>query len=111
MVGSSRPRHDAASFVWCRANHVGTSGVQLFQGSGKLALIAAATLALALGGCGRKSSLDLPPQAAAQPAPAQGQPGQPQQNNPFGLFDPEQEEAPVAAPGQKRRIILDRILD
>jgi predicted small lipoprotein YifL len=86
-------------------------GVQLFQGSGKLALIAAATLALVLAGCGRKSGLDLPPQAAAQPAAAEGQPAQQQRNNPFGLFDPEQEDAPPPVAGQKRRIILDRILD
>lgn len=89
--------------------------MNLTCGSGKLALIAAVTLAFALGGCGRKSGLDLPPQASAQPAP--GQPGsaegteQAPRTNQLGLFDPEQEERPVAAQGQKRRIILDRILD
>ena len=82
-------------------------------GSGKLALIAAALLALALSGCGRKSGLDAPPQASVQPAPgepAQAQ-SQPQRGNPLGLFDVEEEDRPVAARGKKRRIILDPILD
>jgi predicted small lipoprotein YifL len=35
-----------------------------------LALIAALTAALTLGGCGRKSGLDLPPSASAAPASA-----------------------------------------
>lgn len=82
-------------------------------GSGKLALIAAALLALALGGCGRKSGLDAPPQASVQPAPGQPAQGQalPRQGNPLGLFDVEEEDRPLAARGQKRRIILDPILD
>jgi predicted small lipoprotein YifL len=90
-------------------------GVNLTSGSEKLALIAAAILALALGGCGRKTTLDAPPQASVQPAP--GQPGsanapvQPPRSNPLGLFDPEEEDKPVAAQAPKRRIILDRILD
>jgi predicted small lipoprotein YifL len=90
-------------------------GVNLTSGSGKLALVAVAMLALALGGCGRKSGLDAPPQASVQPAPGQpgpaGAPAQPQRSNPLGLFDPEEEDKPVAVQGQKRRIILDRILD
>ena len=85
--------------------------MNLTSGSGKLALVAAAVLVLALGGCGRKSKLDPPPQAAVQPAPGQEGAVPPQQTNPFGLFDPEQDDRPVAPQGQKRRIILDRILD
>jgi predicted small lipoprotein YifL len=94
---------------------LGTLGVNLTSGSGKLALIAAAVLVLALGGCGRKTKLDAPPQASIQPAP--GQPGAPEapaaqpSRNPLGLFDPEEEDRPVAAQGQKKRIVLDRILD
>jgi predicted small lipoprotein YifL len=88
---------------------LGTFGVNLTSGSGKLALVAVAVLALALSGCGRKSQLDPPPQAAVQPAP--GEQPRPPQQNPLGLFEPEQEDRPVAAQGQKRRIILDRILD
>ncbi len=83
--------------------------MHLIQGS-KLALLGAALLVLALGGCGRKSGLDAPPQAAVQPA---GQPGQPQppRSNPLGLFEAEPDEGPVAPAGQKRRLIIDRILD
>ena len=79
------------------------------SGSGKLVLLGAVLLALALGGCGRKSKLDLPPQAAV------GQTGDPvaqePQQNQLGLFDPEQEDQPAAAKGQNRRIFLDKILD
>ncbi len=82
-----------------RGDYLGTFGVNLTLGTGKLALIAAAMLALALGGCGRKSGLDLPPQAAAQPAPGQPRTAQPQpqqpRTNPLGLFDPEREDRPA----------------
>jgi predicted small lipoprotein YifL len=94
-----------------RREYVGTFGVNLIQGS-KLALVGVALLVLALGGCGRKSGLDLPPQAAAEPAsgdPSQGL--QPPRRNSLGLFDAEEEDRPIAAKGQKRRIILDNILD
>ena len=96
-----------------RREYVGTFGVNLIQGS-KLALVGVALLALALGGCGRKSGLDLPPQAAAQPA--SGDPSQPSQaqeprRNSLGLFEAEEEERPIEAKGQKRRIFLDSILD
>ena len=88
--------------------------MNLIKGSGKLALVAAAILVLALGGCGRKTKLDAPPQASVQPPPG-GDPGQaqtqPQRGNPLGLFDVEEEDRPLAAQGKKRRIILDPILD
>jgi predicted small lipoprotein YifL len=88
---------------------LGTFGVQLIEGSGKVALIAAALLAFTLAGCGRKSSLDPPPTAAVQP----GQPGQPRpkQSSGFGLFDPSEEEQLAAPAGQKRRLPIDAILD
>ena len=80
------------------------------SGSGKLVLLGAVLLALALGGCGRKSKLDLPPQAeqtrSGEPVVAE----EPRRNQ-LGLFDPEQEDQPEAAKGQKRRILLDKILD
>jgi predicted small lipoprotein YifL len=94
-----------------RRDYLGTFGVNSTLGTGRLALIAAALLALALGGCGRKSGLDLPPQASVQPAPGQPAQAEPQRRNPLGLFDPTEEDRPVAAQGQKRRIILDNILD
>jgi predicted small lipoprotein YifL len=79
----------------------------------KLALLGAAALLVALGGCGRKSGLDLPPSARA-PAPPEttAQGPNPPPTNPLGLLDPYHEEQPVAAtPRQKKRIILDPILD
>jgi predicted small lipoprotein YifL len=79
------------------------------SGSGKLVLLGAVLLALALGGCGRKSKLDLPPQAAQTRS---GEPvAEEPQRNQLGLFDPEQEDQPAAAKGQNRRIFLDKILD
>ncbi len=79
----------------------------------KLALLGAAGLLLALGGCGRKTGLDLPPTASVPPpqAGATAQAPRPA-TNPLGLLDPTpQEEQPQAAPGKKKRIILDPILD
>jgi predicted small lipoprotein YifL len=114
IVGGVKASPWAAGLCKVRRNFVGDVGVNSISGSGKVALIAAALLALALGGCGRKSGLDLPPQASAQPAPASG-PATPAEqrrsSNPFGLFEVEEGDRPVAAQGQKRRIILDNILD
>jgi predicted small lipoprotein YifL len=80
----------------------------------KLAFLTAAALLIALGGCGRKSGLDLPP-SASNPPPQAGTTAQAPAsvtNNPLGLLDPNpQEEQPRAAPGRKKRIILDPILD
>jgi predicted small lipoprotein YifL len=68
---------------------------------------------LALGGCGRKGPLDLPPTAqhpvAATPAEAeaQAQASQPSLFNPnYGTDAP-----PAAAKGQKKSFILDPLLD
>ena len=79
----------------------------------KLALLGAAALLLALGGCGRKTGLDLPPTASVPPpqAGATAQAPRPA-TNPLGLLDPTPpDEQPQAAPGKKKRIILDPILD
>jgi predicted small lipoprotein YifL len=78
-----------------------------------LALLGAAALLLALGGCGRKTGLDLPPTASAPPPQAGSTAQAPRSpTNPLGLLDPTpQEEQPQAARGQKKRIILDPILD
>ena len=83
--------------------------MHLIEGSGKVALIAAALLAFTLAGCGRKSSLDPPPRASALPAQP-GQPGRRRAAN-LGLFDPTEEEPIAAPPGQKRRLPIDAILD
>ncbi|ETR77090.1 hypothetical protein X566_05230 [Afipia sp. P52-10] len=91
---------------------LGDFGVSGMVGSGKLALVGMALIALALGGCGRKSGLDLPPQAAAQPAAAGDTVQAPRSSNPLSVFDTEDDDRPAAAPqGQKRRIFLDNILD
>jgi predicted small lipoprotein YifL len=80
----------------------------------RLALFGAAALLIALGGCGRKGALDLPPTTSNPPpqaAPTAQAPAS-QTANPLGLLDPNpQEQGPQAAPGRKRRIILDPILD
>ena len=77
-----------------------------------LALLGLAALALA--GCGRKGGLDLPPSAAnAQPVAAQeaSAPPPPAQNNPLSWSDPYESSKPTAAKGQKRRFVLDPLLD
>lgn len=90
---------------------LGDVGVTRMLGSGKLALVGVALLALALSGCGRKSGLDLPPQASVQPSAQQGEPQAPRVANPLSVFDTEDEDKPAPARGQKRRIFLDPILD
>jgi predicted small lipoprotein YifL len=70
-------------------------------------------LTCVLAGCGRKSGLDLPPAAAAGQTAAPGS----EQNAaakplPGDIFTaPNTEPAPTAARGNKKRIILDPILD
>ena len=67
---------------------------------------------LALGGCGRKGPLDLPPTAqhpvAATPAEAEAQ----AQASQPSLFNPNYgtDAAPAAAKGQKKPFILDPLL-
>jgi predicted small lipoprotein YifL len=92
---------------------LGDVGVTRMLGSGKLALVGLALMALALSGCGRKSGLDLPPQAATQQPAAnqQAEPRAPGIASPLSVFDTEDEEKPAPVRGQKRRIFLDPILD
>ncbi|MEH2510752.1 putative small lipoprotein YifL [Nitrobacteraceae bacterium AZCC 1564] len=76
-------------------------------------LTAAGLIALTcvLAGCGRKAGLDLPPAAAAGQTAAPGD----EHNSaklPGDVFTaPGTEPAPAAARGNKKRIILDPILD
>jgi predicted small lipoprotein YifL len=78
----------------------------------KLALLGAAALLIALGGCGRKAGLDPPPTAAAPPGASNTAQAPNSAVNPLGLLDPNQpDEGPTATPGRKKRIILDPILD
>jgi predicted small lipoprotein YifL len=67
---------------------------------------------LALGGCGRKGPLDLPPTAqhpvAATPAEAEAaQPSQPNLFNPSSGTD----AAPATPKGQKKSFVLDPLLN
>lgn len=95
--------------------------------SSKLAAVGLIVAACALGGCGRKGALDLPPGAAAQVAP-QDTMSAPQASGVAGsqygmagaaataqgnVFDPTVGANPSAlAPrGVKKRIFLDPILD
>lgn len=86
------------------------------RSSPKLAAIGLVALACLLAGCGRKSNLDLPPSAAAS---AQT-PGALDDNSASSaavaqgnLYEPSSGgEKPLAAPkGNKKRIILDSLLD
>jgi predicted small lipoprotein YifL len=69
---------------------------------------------LALGGCGRKGPLELPPTASSQQPPAaahaETEAAQPSQPN---LFNPSSgTDAPAATPkGQKKSFILDPLLN
>ena len=67
------------------------------------ALVAALLGALGLAGCGRKSGLDAPPMAAAGDLQAGGQPGQAPALGPDGK--------PVSPPADKRKTLLDWLID
>jgi len=69
--------------------------------------------ALALGGCGRKGPLDLPPTASSQPAAAvQNDPAADQASKP-SLFDPSYgaNAPPTAGRGPKKPFALDPLLN
>ena len=85
----------------------------------KLAALGLILSACALGGCGRKGPLDLPPGATLSPATAEGtsqtdrSPSSSGSSADEGLFAPagSQSRQMVAPRGAKKRIILDPILD
>ena len=77
------------------------------------ALIVLGAAALALGGCGRKGPLDLPPTASSQPAAAvQGNTEADQASKP-SVFDPSYgaNALPTAGKGPKRPFVLDPLLN
>jgi predicted small lipoprotein YifL len=77
------------------------------------ALIVLGAAALALGGCGRKGPLDLPPTASSQPvAAAQSDPAADQASKP-SLFDPSYgaNAPPTAGRGPKKPFVLDPLLN
>jgi predicted small lipoprotein YifL len=83
------------------------------------AIILLSVTALALGGCGRKSGLDMPPSAAAPAAPVadteaeRAAQAEGATATPGSVFDPSfgANKDPVAPPGKKRSFILDPLLD
>jgi predicted small lipoprotein YifL len=81
--------------------------------SSRWAIILVSAAVLALGGCGRKGPLDLPPTASSQGvAPAQTDTEAEQAARP-GVFNPTYgADAPPAAPkGGKKAFVLDPLLD
>jgi predicted small lipoprotein YifL len=77
------------------------------------ALIVLGATALALGGCGRKGPLDLPPTASSQPVAAvQGNTEPDQASKPSVFNSSYGADAPPAAPkGQKKPFLLDPLLN
>jgi len=73
--------------------------------------------ALALGACGRKAGLDLPPSASAPPAPAAAAAApvdtQAEVASKPTVFNPGfgTDAAPAAAKGRKKSFVLDPLLD
>jgi predicted small lipoprotein YifL len=79
------------------------------------AMIALGLSVLALGGCGRKGPLDLPPTASSASSaslPATPDTEREAESRP-GVFNPTygSEAAPAAAKGNKKSFILDPLLD
>jgi predicted small lipoprotein YifL len=77
------------------------------------ALILTGAAVLALGGCGRKGGLDLPPSASSQPAAAvQSDPAADQASKP-SVFNPSYgaDAPPTAGKGPKRPFVLDPLLN
>ena len=65
------------------------------------ALVAALVATLGLAGCGRKTGLDAPPMAAAGDLQGSGQPG----------AAPTPDGKPVSPPAEKRKTVLDWLID
>jgi predicted small lipoprotein YifL len=83
--------------------------------SSRWAVILVSAAVLALGGCGRKGPLDLPPTASSQgAAAAQGDTEAERAAQP-GVFNPSSgagADAPPTAPkGRKKAFVLDPLLD
>ena len=75
------------------------------------AIIVLSAATLALGGCGRKGPLDLPPTANAGPAAAPGDTESERAAQP-SVFNPTygSDAAPAASKGNKRSFVLDPLL-
>jgi predicted small lipoprotein YifL len=79
------------------------------------AIILLSAAVLALGGCGRKGGLDLPPNASpAAAAAAQADADhEPAASQPPSVFNPSYgtDAPPTAAKGRKKAFVLDPLLD
>jgi predicted small lipoprotein YifL len=77
------------------------------------AIILLSVTALALGGCGRKGGLDLPPNAANASAQSAAVDPEAERAAQPGVFNPGygSDAAPTAAKGNKRPFILDPLLN
>jgi predicted small lipoprotein YifL len=86
-----------------------TSNYRLTRSGWAILVLGAA--ALALGGCGRKGPLDLPPTAQAQ-APAASDTDAQRAAEP-GVFNPTygSDAAPAASKGSKKSFVLDPLLN
>ena len=81
--------------------------------SSRWAVILLSAAVLALGGCGRKGGLDLPPNAAAQSSGVAPVDSQTEAASKPSVFNPSYrtDAAPVAPKGRKKPFILDPLLD
>jgi predicted small lipoprotein YifL len=78
--------------------------------SSRWTVVVLAAAALALGGCGRKGPLELPPSASPEAvAAAQANADHEPAARP-SLFDPSPEAAPTAPKGAKKPFLLDPLL-
>jgi predicted small lipoprotein YifL len=75
------------------------------------AIVVLSAAALALGGCGRKGPLDLPPTAAG-PSPAVAADSDTERANQPGVFNPTygSEAGPTAPKGSRKSFVLDPLL-
>jgi len=101
-------------FVWCYqriGDFVVTSNYRPIRSGWAIILVSAA--ALALGGCGRKGPLDLPPTAQAQTPVAAAPDSDAERAAQPGVFNPTygSDAAPAAPKGQKKSFILDPLLN
>ena len=82
-------------------------------GSSGWAIILLCATALALGGCGRKGGLDLPPNAPEQPLAAAPTDTDAEQASKPSVFNPTYgaDAPPAATKGSKKAFILDPLLD
>jgi predicted small lipoprotein YifL len=76
-------------------------------------MVILSALALALGGCGRKGGLDLPPNSAAQPVAAAPTDSGAEPPSRPGVFNPSYggDSTPVAPKGTKKAFVLDPLLN